>query len=198
MEIELDDALVVQRVLDGDTETFRALVDRYGDRLFRFCRARLGDDADAEDAVQDVFIRAFRLLGSYDMTRSWSSWLFAIAANRVKSRYASRVSARALVERAGREVAAMDGVPESDFDPERLTLEAMMGQELRSAVASLSPSYRSPVELYYFAGLDVGDVAATLGLGEEAVKTRLFRARKALLAWFDNRKQPINTKRGIH
>ncbi len=198
MEIEPDDASVIRRVLDGDTEAFRALVDRYGDRLFRFCRARLGDDADAEDAVQDVFIRAFRSLASYDPARNWSSWLFAIAANRVKSRYGLRASARDLVERAGREVMAMEGVAESGFDPERLTLEAMTGQEIRSAVASLAPSYRAPVELYYFAGLGVGDVAAALGLGEEAVKTRLFRARKELLAWFDEKKQPGMNRRGRH
>lgn len=198
MGIEHVEADVVRRVLAGDTEAFRTLVDRYSDRLFRFCRARLGDDADAEDAVQDVFVRAFQSLRSYDASRSWASWLFAIAANRVKSRYAARASARALVERSAREAAVVDEALEAQYDPERLSIEVLLGDELRAAVASLAPSYRAPVELYYFAGLDVSGVAAALSLGEEAVKTRLFRARKEILAWFDKKEQPKGSRRGRH
>lgn len=198
MEADTSDALVAQRVLAGDTEAFRLLVDRYSDQLFRFCRARLGDDADAEDAVQDVFVRAFRSLRSYDPSRSWSSWLFAIAANRVKSRYASREATQALVERTGREAIVVDEALEAQYDPERQTIEAMLGDELRQAVAGLSPSYREPVELYYFAGLDVAGVASALSIGEEAVKSRLFRARKEILAWFDKREQPTGSMRGRH
>lgn len=198
METDTSDALVAQRVLAGDTEAFRLLVDRYNDQLFRFCRARLGDDADAEDAVQDVFVRAFRSLRSYDPSRSWASWLFAIAANRVKSRYASRAATQALVERTGREAIVVDEALEAQHDPERQTIEAMLGEELRQAVAGLSPSYRAPVELYYFAGLDVAGVASALSIGEEAVKSRLFRARKEILAWFDKREQPTGSMRGRH
>jgi len=61
-----DDASVVRRVLAGDVDAFRVLVDRYNDRLFQFCMARLGDSSDAEDAVQDVLVRAFRSLRSFD------------------------------------------------------------------------------------------------------------------------------------
>lgn len=198
MEIEHDDADVARRVIAGETEAFRVLVDRYSDRLFRFCRARLGDDADAEDAVQDVFVRAFRSLRSYDPDRSWASWLFAIAANRVKSRYETRASAQSLVERATREAVVVDEALEAQYDPERLTIDSMLGDEVREAVASLSPSYRAPVELYYFAGLDVAGVASALSLGEEAVKSRLFRARKEILAWFDKKEQPTGSRRGTH
>ncbi len=198
METENQDAFVAQRVIAGDTEAFRMLVDRYSDQLFRFCRARLGDDTDAEDAVQDVFVRAFRSLRSYDPARSWSSWLFAIAANRVKSRYAMRTSAQALAERAASQASVIDEALEAQYDPERLAIDALLGEELRMAVASLAPAYRAPVELYYFAELDVAGVAAALSLGEEAVKTRLFRARKEILAWFDKKEQPTGSRRGRH
>ncbi len=98
-----DDTSVISRILDGDGDAFRILVERYSDRLFHFCMARLGDQSDAEDAVQDVFVRAYRSLRTFDMSRNWSSWLFAIAANRVKSRYANRVSAAAVAQLAGHE-----------------------------------------------------------------------------------------------
>ncbi|HUW70232.1 MAG TPA: RNA polymerase sigma factor [bacterium] len=198
METENQDAFVAQRVIAGDTEAFRVLVDRYSDQLFRFCRARLGDDADAEDAVQDVFVRAFRSVRSYDPSRSWASWLFTIAANRVKSRYAARASTQALVERTAREASVVDEALEAQYDPERITMDAMAGDQVRAAVATLAPSYRAPVELYYFAGLDVAGVAEALSLGEEAVKTRLFRARKEILAWFDKKEQPTGSRRGRH
>lgn len=148
--------------------------------------------------MQDVFVRAFRSLRSYDPARSWSSWLFAIAANRVKSRYGLRTSVQALAERIAREASVVEDALEAHYDPERLAIDTLLGEELRMAVASLAPSYRAPVELYYFAGLDVSTVAAALSLGEEAVKTRLFRARKEILAWFDKKEQPGGSSKGRH
>ncbi|MBU0926265.1 MAG: RNA polymerase sigma factor [Spirochaetes bacterium] len=191
-----DDAAIAGRVVSGDTEAFRSLVDRYSDRLYRFCRARLGDDSDAEDAVQDIFVRAFRSLRSYDPSRSWASWLFAIAANRVKSRYASRAAAAGLVERAGREALAVGDAASESSDPALIAVDALAAETLRAAVASLPTAYRAPVELYYFAGLGVSDVAKALGLGEEAVKTRLFRARKELSRSLEEKEQPRRLWKG--
>lgn len=193
-----DDVSVIKRILDGDGGAFRILVDRYGDRLFHFCMARLGDQSDAEDAVQDVFVRAYRSLRTFDMTRSWSSWLFTIAANRVKSRYANRVSAAAVTERAGYEAMLADETASDATDPERQVLDLLAAEALRAAVASLPESYRAPVELYYFAGLNVSDIAMALGTGNEAIKTRLFRARKDLLRILDDSRQPKATGRGRH
>ncbi len=191
-----DDISVIKRILDGDGGAFRILVDRYGDRLFHFCMARLGDRSDAEDAVQDVFVRAYRSLRTFDMTRNWSSWLFAIAANRVKSRYANRASASAISQRAGYESMLADETASDAADPEHQVLDLLAAEALRSAVASLPESYRAPVELYYFAGLNVSDIARALGTGNEAIKTRLFRARKELLRILDDSRQPNVTAKG--
>jgi len=202
MKHDDDDAALVGRVLAGEPDAFRSLVDRYSDRLYRFCRARLGDDADAEDAVQDVFARAYRSLASFDASRSWPSWLFSIAANRVKSRYAARSSVARLVERAGGEAlvvgeARLAGEAASaGDDPAELAVGTMAAEALREAVASLPAAYRAPVELFYFAGLGVADVARALGLGEEAVKTRLFRARKELSRLLDDTGQPRGRGKG--
>ncbi len=196
MKHDDDDDALVGRVLAGESDAFRSLVDRYSDRLYRFCRARLGDDADAEDAVQDVFVRAYRSLASFDASRSWPSWLFSIAANRVKSRYAARSSVARLVERAGGEALVVGEAASAGDDPAELAVGTMAAEALREAVAALPAAYRAPVELYYFAGLGVADVAKALGLGEEAVKTRLFRARKELSRLLDDTGQPRGRGKG--
>jgi len=198
MKSEDDDASIVRRILDGDGSAFRILVDRYGDRLFHFCMARLGDETDAEDAVQDVFVRAYRSLRSFDTTRNWSSWLFSIAANRVKTRYAGRAFMALVAERAGREAILADEVSSGATDPEHQALDSLASEALRMAVAALPERYRAPVELYYFAGLGMADVAAALGLGLEAVKSRLFRARKELFRRLDDSRQPNRPLKGRH
>ncbi len=196
MKSDDDDASVIIRILDGDGSAFRILVDRYSDRLFHFCMARLGDQSDAEDAVQDVFVRAYKSLRTFDVTRNWSSWLFAIAANRVKSRYANRASAALVAERAGLEATLAEETATAATDPEDQVLDVLAAEALRAAVASLPEAYRAPVELYYFAGLSVADVAAALGVGIEAVKTRLFRARKELSRILDDSRQPTGNTKG--
>ncbi len=89
-----DDVVVIQRVLGGDADAFRLLVRRYGGRLRGFCLARLGDPDEADDAVQDVLLRAYRSLGTFRLGTSFASWLFAIAANRVRTRRGRTVGAR--------------------------------------------------------------------------------------------------------
>lgn len=191
-----EDAELVQKILAGEIDLFRVLVKRYGDGLYRFCVARLGDPDEAEDAVQDVFIRAYRFLHSFDQTRSFTSWLFGIAANRVRSRYGQRQSEAALIKKATLEAAGRADLGEAAGDTESLVLAVMAAEELRAAVAKLDESYRLPVELYYFAELKIVDVAEILGLGTEAVKSRLFRARKELSGLLDVHLQPEDSRGG--
>jgi RNA polymerase sigma-70 factor, ECF subfamily len=190
------DADTVQRVISGDTEAFRLLVDSYSDALFRFCVARLGNSDEAEDAVQDVFIRAYRSLASFDVSRSFASWLFGIAANRVRTRYEKHSSEAALLERVTIEATRLESTADAADNPETLVLDAMSLEEIRTAVALLGSSYRTVVELYYFGELKVGEVASTLGLGTEAVKSRLYRARKELSVILEHRMQPDHDTQG--
>jgi RNA polymerase sigma-70 factor (ECF subfamily) len=120
--------------------------------------------------------------------------MFSIAANRVKSRYSARSASEALALRVERE-AAIAEEPDDD-GPESSVLDAIAGEALRAAVASLPAPYRAPVELHYFAGLGVSDTARALGLGEEAVKTRLFRARKTLASILAEKRQPTGPRKG--
>jgi len=181
----------VARVLSGDREAFRVLVDRYGQRIVAFCGSRLRSDDEARDIAQEVFVRAYRSLAAFRQGESFPAWLFAIAANQLRSRFRAFASDRHKVEAAGSEAASA-----APTDPADEAADAIRAQALRKAVAALPRDHRLPVELYYFGGLSVAETAQSLGLGEEAVKTRLFRARKALRIALEG-KQPRGGSRGI-
>jgi len=170
-----DDVVVIQRVLGGDADAFRLLVQRYGGRLRGFCLARLGDPDEADDAVQDVLLRAYRSLGTFRLGSSFASWLFAIAANRVRTRRGRASAREALAMRAADTVRTAPTV-----DPAEQAVGRIQRDEVRQAVARLAWPLRVVVELYYFAGLSVEDTSVALGLGTEAVKSRLLRARREL------------------
>ena len=174
-EPELDDLAVLHRVLSGETEAFRLVVEKYGDRLRRLCASRLGSEEEGEDAAQETLLRAYRSLGSFRLGGSFASWLFAIAANRTRTR-----RSRGLVEALRVERAAAEAASAQDPDPGDEALRSLEAGLLREAVAALPGEQRAAVELFYFAELSVPQAAEVLGLGEEALKSRLFRARKNL------------------
>jgi RNA polymerase sigma factor (sigma-70 family) len=181
-----DDA--IRRVLSGDREAFRALVDKYGSRVISFCRSRLGSDEEARDAAQEVFIRAYSSLATFRRGESFAAWLFAIAANRVRTRF--HIFS---MQRRKAEAAAVEAAAAPVADPAEEAERSMRAEGLRRAVSALPPDLRWPVEFFYFAELSVAETARVLGLGDEAVKTRLFRARAALRRNLED-KQP---KRGL-
>lgn len=190
-ELELDDLQAVHLVLSGDGTAFRAIVERYGDRVLRFCRSRLGSEEEAADAAQDVFLRAYRSLASYRLGSSFPSWLFSIAANRIRTRGRRLSVERDRIVRAAAEASAAQA-----DDPELFAQRELEAEELRVAVAALPRDLRDCVQCYYFAELSVADCAVALGIGEEAVKSRLFRARGKLRKALE-RRQPRRGKAGI-
>jgi RNA polymerase sigma-70 factor (ECF subfamily) len=190
MAIDLDreDDDAIAGVLDGDSGAYRTLIDRYGARLIAYCRARVRSQEEAEDAAQEIFIRAFKALPRFRRGESFPAWLFTIAGNYLRSRFRSFFFERRRVERAG--IDMMAGNPEAGMkgfgDPVAETEKALEAEHLHEAIASLKPDMRTVIEYFYFAELSVIDTAKVLGIGEEAVKTRLFRARKLLRRYLEN------------
>jgi len=185
-----DDNDVVKKVLSGDREAYRVLVDKYGSRVVAFCRSRMRSEEDARDAAQDVFLRAYSSLASFRAGESFAAWLFAITGNHVRTRFRIFQSDRRKTEAAGTELATA-----APADPAEDVERKFREEGLRRAVSTLPPNLRWPVEFYYFAELSVVETARVLGLGEEAVKTRLFRARKVLRHLLEE-KQPKPGSRG--
>ncbi len=169
-----EESTLLRRAVAGDARAFAGIVERYGARITRFCASRLGSAEEGRDAAQDVFLRAYSSLKSFRLGESFAAWLFAIAANRTRTLYRSRELERR------REAAAIAASQASSQDPVAEAEQDLLGEALRRLVSHLTDDLRAVIELYYFAGLSVSETASVLGLGEEAVKSRLFRARRNL------------------
>ncbi len=175
-----DDILYIQRVLSGDSAAYAFLVKRHSSNLQNFCALKLGSWEDAEDAVQDVFIRAYRALPRFRLGSSFRAWLFGIASNRLKTRYAARSRERNLLALSQAEFNLKS--PEGrGGDVELEALRALELSALRRGMSGLDGLNRRVLELYYGAGLDLGEISQATGLKMEALKSRLFRSRKKLM-----------------
>jgi RNA polymerase sigma-70 factor (ECF subfamily) len=170
------DPAVVDRVLAGDVEAFEDIVRRWQGPLvnmaWRYCR----DRGRAEEMAQEVFIRAWRNLAQWRRESSFSTWLFALAANVYRSE----------LKRFPTASVSLDDAPEP-FGPATQYLglqEKSRHEVLRRAVLALPLRYREPLILFYFHEMDVTAAAATMRLPEGTVKARLSRARALLRSRF--------------
>jgi RNA polymerase sigma-70 factor (ECF subfamily) len=166
------DAADVLRVLDGDVQAFAGIVQRWQGPLvnmaWRYCR----DRSRAEEMAQEAFLRAWRGLGQWRRESSFSTWLFALAANCFRNELKRFPTVSVPFE----EVAEPSGAATQHDDFAAKTSR----DEIRRAVLTLPRRYREPVILFYFHEMDVGAAARTMGLREGTVKARLSRARDLL------------------
>ena len=170
------DEEVVARVCAGDTQTFEILMRRYNQRLFRAARAILHNDADAEDAVQQAYLNAYRHLAQFEGRAKFSTWLTRIAVYEALTR-----------RRRSRDKSTAPGdeehvkhVASATHDPERQAYVAQLGALLEAALAALPDGYRRVFMLREVDGLNTAETAQQLRLSEGTVKTRLHRAKGLL------------------
>ena len=166
-----EESSLVERARGGDTEAFRALVEKYQDRVFALARRMVGDREEAEEVAQDAFLRAWRALPRFRADARFSTWLYRIAYRRGCDAVAS-LRARRHRER-GLEMAESIADPAPAAGPSG-------GEELERLVASLPEAQRAAITLFYYQDRSLGEVARILGLPEGTVKTHLHRARAAL------------------
>jgi RNA polymerase sigma-70 factor (ECF subfamily) len=172
----LADEDVVARVRAGDTHLFEVLMRRYNQRLYRAVRAILQNDADAEDAVQQAYLNAYRHLGQFEGRARFSTWLTRIAVYEALSR---RRRARDKPFGSGNDEQIGLAVSTAP-DPERQTYAGELSALLESALDALPHGYRSVFMLREIDGLNTADTARQLRVSEGTVKTRLHRARDLL------------------
>jgi RNA polymerase sigma-70 factor, ECF subfamily len=172
----LDDAEVVRRVLDGERQLFEVLVRRHDPRVYRTVRAILRDEDEAEDAMQAAWVSAYQHLGEFAGTAAFTTWLVRIAANEALGRLRGRTR---LVRADDDEEEAGTMDPRAE-DPEERAAAREAVSLVERAVDGLTPPYRLVFMLREVEQLSTAETAAALGLGEEAVKVRLHRARAML------------------
>jgi RNA polymerase sigma-70 factor (ECF subfamily) len=171
-EPELADAALVARVLEGRSGAFRALVDRHHAACARFAWRMLGDRHDAEDAVQETFVRVHQALGVYDERQQFRSWLFRILVNQCRSLARGRVRRdRRFVQDP--EAGARHGVGSGEHD-------ADIRDALQVALGRVEPLLREAFLLRYGEELGYEEIAEVTGASVSALKMRVKRARDTM------------------
>lgn len=169
----MTDRAIIHQVLAGDDEAFSRLVDRHYDRCARIALRILGNKEDAEEAIQDAFLRAYRALGSYEDQERFSAWLTRILINQC----------RTVLARVQRREAVF-----SDLDVRDAELFAQVESpenawpDLERALAQLPPDQREAVVLRYADDLTYEEMARITGAGQSALKMRVQRAFARLRA----------------
>ena len=166
----MTDAEIVERVRAGETALFEILMRRHNQRIYRVARAVIKDEADTEDVMQQAYINAFTHLSQFQDRSQFSTWLTRITVHEALARRRKRKP-----EETPEDV--METLTSPQPDPERQAYAAELRRVLEAAVDSLPETYRLVFMLRDIEGLSTSETAAGLGLGDEAVKTRLHRAR---------------------
>jgi RNA polymerase sigma-70 factor (ECF subfamily) len=181
----LTDAAAVAKARDGDSEAFRLLVERHSRAVFRVAHRMTGSAQDAEDVVQETFLKAYRQLGRFESRANFSTWLHRIAVNCSIDLIRGRRSRETGHEAADLEMlgAAAETGDAGSLSPERLMLSAEVQDRVRAAMAALSGMERAAFTLRHFEGRTIDEISAALGLKTNAAKHSVFRAvRKMRLA----------------
>lgn len=182
----LTDAELVAACLSGDERAFASIMRRNNQRLFRVARSILGDDAEAEDAVQETYLNAFLHLDSFEGRSSLSTWLTRLAINeslgRVRSRRRRRLVPWDGFDEAGiaNDWSRVTAMSLAEHQPERNAIQREMRGVLEDALDRLPESFRPAFVLREVEGMSGREVAEALDIPEATVKTRCFRARRLL------------------
>jgi RNA polymerase sigma-70 factor, ECF subfamily len=177
---ELSDEEVVSRVLQGELPLFEVLMRRHNQRLYRVVRSIVQSDGEAEDVVQDAYVRAYSHLGQFEGRSSFATWLTRIAFNEALSRKREQQRLVEIDSIQESDEATMKFLKSSAPSPEEDALTDSVGVMLEGAVDSLPASYRSVFMLREIEGMSTSETAECLDLSEEAVKVRLHRGRAIL------------------
>jgi len=174
------DEQVVERVLEGDTALYELLMRRHNQRLYRIARAILRDDVEAEDVMQDAYVRAYQNLASFEGRAKFITWLTRIAIHEAlsRSRRRSKIQSFDGAEQSQGEV--MKSAISLDRSPEQKAYDRELSGVIEKAVLSLSEEHRLVFMLRDIEGMSTDETAQCLNLTEENVKVRLHRAHAKL------------------
>lgn len=165
----------IHRIRAGDREAFSGLVDRYRDMVYTLCLRMLSNEMDADEAAQDVFLKAYKGIGSFQEKSKFSTWLYRIAYNHCIS----------VIRRKVKMIDLVDEVPEeSGTETELNGLDALSREErslyVQRALEALPETDAVVVTLFYYEELSLEEIAGITGLSSGNIRIRLHRARKKM------------------
>lgn len=184
--MELTDRAAVDEVLAGKHDSFRVLVERHGRKVFGLAYRMTGNEHDADEVVQETFLRCYKRLDSFEARSTFSTWLYRIASNCALDLLAKRKQDKMhIVENDGRDD---DTDPEErtlDYaapqpGPERMLLSAELRRRVADAMQRLTDVERTAFVLRHFEGRSIAEIGSVLKVKDEAVKNTVFRAVKKM------------------
>ena len=179
MEVEAGGA--VERAQSGDSDAFRLLVEQHSRAVFRLAFRMTGNEQDAEDVVQETFLRAYRQLDRYEARASFSTWLYRIASNysldliRMRKRHEDKRERGKAEERD-----ILQTLPVNTPGPDRIVYSSQVQERVNEALNELSAQERTAFVLRHFEGMSIDEIGETLGTGTNATKHSIFRAVQKL------------------
>jgi len=184
---------LVQRVQVGDSAAFRIIIQRNNRRLFRIARSILKNDSEAEDVVQEVYVRAFEHLSEFRGEAALATWLARIAINEAQGRLRRQRPSvdLAVLDSGGNGVSEVIPFPlNPDSDPERVAAQREVRRLMEQAIDELPDAFRVVFVMRIVEGMSIEETASFLDLREETVKTRVHRARHLLRQALDAQLAP--------
>ncbi len=178
--MEMTDVTAVSQARDGDADAFRFLVQSHSRAIFRVAYRMTANEHDADDVVQETFLRAYRQIERFEERANFSTWLHRIAINcsldllRARSRHDKHYGG----DPSSEEMSAV--IKTDDPQPDRLLLSSELQSHVTKALERLSGNERTAFILRHFEGMPVEEIGKTLGIQVNAAKHTIFRAVKKL------------------
>jgi len=172
----LDDSTLIRRCLEGHSECYGLLVDKYSSRIINLGYAMIGDRHQAEDIAQEAFVRAYKGLARFEKKAKFSSWLYQIALNLCKDHL--KAKSRHAKSADDEQLAALNTNPQEQAP--RVVLQTELSEKMREAINNLPYLYRESFVLRHLQGLDYSEVASITSVPADTVRVRAYRAREML------------------
>lgn len=198
-EAAASDAIAVERTLAGDRDAYRLLVERHSRNVFRLAYRMTGNQHDAEEVVQEAFLRAYQKLRQFESRANFGTWVYRIAANYAIDRMRQKKSEDSQRELPARETEdgvefdVMSSVPDAAPSPERLAQSRQLAARMRVALRELSEAERTAFVMRHWNGAGIEEIAQALESSTSAAKNTVFRSvqklRKALEPFVEQRGQ---------
>lgn len=168
----MDEKILVQRAVTGDKEAFAGLYTRYKDGLYRYAYFKLGNDADAQDALSDCIVAAYRSIGSLKNAATFSAWIFRILYRCCCSYVKDQIE-----QNSRADISVLERVPTDD--------ERLLSVEVREALDQLDAEDRDIILLSAVAGYNSREIAAVTGIKANTVRSRLSRGLKKMRTFLE-------------
>ena len=184
--MEESDAAAIELARAGHSEGFRILVERHSRGVFRLAYRMTGIEFDAEDVVQETFLRAHRQLDRYESRSAFSTWLYRIASNyaldllRSRKRQEDRHMSVTQAAEDSEQTDVFERISAHDPSPERALYNQQVRVKLDLAMKQLSDQERTAFVLRHFEGMSIEQIGSVLSIGESATKNSIFRAVRKL------------------